>query len=222
MAAVAIWRHVDIRKLFDRLYLIVAAALFVSTLSIEGFVCLFRNFAFGQSRVEIDIVRVEDHVSLTMIPSRAWKVKAGQYLNIVIPGLGLTSILQGYPMTIAWWTTGPNSCLYFLVEPRSAFAKKLLTVAHRPRVDDEGRPSTDPKDYYFAYFSGPHGRTIVVDKYGSVLLIATGMGIAAQIPYLKELIQRYNSGQARTRKVTLVWQLDDWSTCKNSFSGPPN
>jgi hypothetical protein len=38
-------------------------------------------------------------------------------------------------------------------------------------------------------------------------MIATGFGIAAQLPYVKQLIHGYNNCKARTRRVHLVWQL---------------
>lgn len=39
-------------------------------------------------------------------------------------------------------------------------------------------------------------------------MIATGIGIAAQLPYLKELIWGFNYCNIRTRRIYLVWQLE--------------
>ena len=39
-------------------------------------------------------------------------------------------------------------------------------------------------------------------------MVATGIGIAAQLPYLKELIKGFNNCETRTRRIHLVWQLD--------------
>jgi NAD(P)H-flavin reductase len=58
-----------------------------------------------------------------------------------------------------------------------------------------------------ALFSGPHGISTPVCAYESVIMIATGFGIAAQLPYVKQLILGYNNCKARTRRVHLVWQL---------------
>ncbi len=41
-----------------------------------------------------------------------------------------------------------------------------------------------------------------------VILVASGFGIAAHLPYLRQLIYRYNSRKVRTRRIHLVWQLE--------------
>ncbi|KAL9132042.1 MAG: hypothetical protein Q9217_000170 [Psora testacea] len=69
----------------------------------------------------------------------------------------------------------------------------------------EGEPQTS--DFRLAIFSGPHGTVISVGDYGKVLMIAAGSGIAAQLPYLKELVRGFNNYQVRTREIRLVWQL---------------
>ncbi|GKT83956.1 cell surface metalloreductase [Colletotrichum tofieldiae] len=38
-------------------------------------------------------------------------------------------------------------------------------------------------------------------------MVASGYGIAAQLPYLKKLIYEFNSRKARTRRIHLVWKL---------------
>ena len=58
-----------------------------------------------------------------------------------------------------------------------------------------------------ALFSGPHRISTPVYAYESIIMIATGFGIAAQLPYVKQLIHGYNNCKARTRRVHLVWQL---------------
>ncbi|KAL9126744.1 MAG: hypothetical protein Q9217_004251 [Psora testacea] len=66
-----------------------------------------------------------------------------------------------------------------------------------------------PSGLRIALFSGPHCSGAPIGDYGKVLLVATGFGIAAQLPLLKELIQGFNRSQVRTRTIHLVWQLDD-------------
>jgi hypothetical protein len=39
-------------------------------------------------------------------------------------------------------------------------------------------------------------------------MVASGFGIAAQLPYLRQLIYGYNASKTRTRRVHLVWQLE--------------
>jgi len=61
--------------------------------------------------------------------------------------------------------------------------------------------------FYRAWLSGPYGHGAPVGESGSVLLIATDIGIAAQLPYLKELISGFNHYQVRTRRIDLVRQV---------------
>ena len=56
-------------------------------------------------------------------------------------------------------------------------------------------------------FSGPHGSVAPVGDNESVIMIASGSGIAAQLPYLRQLIHDHNNHKARTRRVHLVWYL---------------
>ena len=48
---------------------------------------------------------------------------------------------------------------------------------------------------------------MAVDEYESVLMIASGFGIAAQLPYLKRLIHGHNAREVRARQILLVWEI---------------
>lgn len=94
-----------------------------------------------------DVARVDVAVS------RAWKFKAGQYLYLYMPTLGLWT---SHPFSVAWTSTdcaeasekhssgdslnilleGPKqTTMSFLVKGRDGFTKKLLKKARR---SDEG------------------------------------------------------------------------------------
>jgi len=44
---------------------------------------------------------------------------------------------------------------------------------------------------------------------GNILMVASGFGIAARLPYLKQLIHGYNAREVRARRIYLVWQVRD-------------
>ena len=50
------------------------------------------------------------------------------------------------------------------------------------------RGSSKPSKLRIAFFSRPHYLGAPISNYGKVLIVATGFGIAAQLPFLKELI----------------------------------
>ena len=74
----------------------------------------------------------------------------------------------------------------------------------------EGEPQRS--DFRLAVISGPHGMGIPVGDHGKVLMIATGFGIVAQIPYLKQLVWGLNRHQVRTREIRLIWQLQSFGS----------
>jgi hypothetical protein len=96
------------------------------------------------------------------------------------------------------WAEGHQNTLELLIEPRRGLTGELLCCRKYDMKINRSR---------LALFSGPHGLSMPICAYESVIMIATGFGIAAQLPYLKQLIQGYNNCKARTRRVYLVWQL---------------
>jgi hypothetical protein len=48
--------------------------------------------------------------------------------------------------------------------------------------------------------------------------VASGIGIAAQLPYIKELLRKRREASVRTQTVTLIWKLDrteDWECARD-------
>ncbi len=101
-------------------------------------------------------------------------------------------------------------CLYFLVKPEDGLTRTMHQRAHEVKSFDfvEDPKCLPMENSYLAWISGPHGSGAPVGEYGSVLMIATGIGIAAQLPYLKELIWGFNHCETRTRRIHLVWELE--------------
>ena len=88
-----------------------------------------------------------------------------------------------------------------LAKVDSGFTKELSTSGY-----DEIRILVD----------GPYGGPINVTPYAGVTMMATGAGIAAQLPYMKELLefQRSIRDTGGKQKISLIWQLDQ--ECKFS------
>lgn len=92
--------------------------------------------------------------------------------------------------------------LVLLIEPRRGLTQELL--GH-----------TGAADSRLVLFGGPHGISAPVDEYESVLMIASGSGITAHLPYLKQLIHSYSARKVRARRIHLVWQLPDIGESQN-------
>jgi NAD(P)H-flavin reductase len=110
-----------------------------------------------------------------------------------LPGLGCRSIFQRHPIPIAWWED----------DERGMAKTIILLVKTGP---DNTLLSHDSR--LTSFIQGPYGRAIDFASYDRVLMIATGMGIAAQLPYLKELVMMKDRKRA-TRQLYVVWQLEE-------------
>ncbi|KAI9753306.1 MAG: hypothetical protein M4579_005225 [Chaenotheca gracillima] len=120
------------------------------------------------------------------------------------PGVSFFSFFQAHPFMITWWESVDDEAqnVSLLIKARDGFTDKLL------------RRST-PGDWILTVVDGPYGSASNAADYGSVVMFATGIGIAAQIPYIKALIRDYREHKARTKRISLFWQLDhtgefDW------------
>jgi hypothetical protein len=63
---------------------------------------------------------------------------------------------------------------------------------------------------------GPYGREIDLRPFGTVLLFATGIGIAAHIPYLRRLVELERHWDAMTKRIALFWEIQSECECLSS------
>lgn len=103
---------------------------------------------------------------------------------------------------VASCADGEQTTLELLIEPQKGLTSKYL----RNSINISGLASADLR---LALFSGPHGLSAPLADFETVLLVASGLGIATQLPYLRHLIRGYNDFQVRIRRIHLVWQLDN-------------
>ena len=110
-------------------------------------------------------------------------------------GTGLTcndngpwSFLQSHPFVVISWAEKPQDHLDLFIEPRRSLTRELLYHAKNGHAMNP-----------LVLFSGPHGKSIPMDDCENILIVVSGFGIAAHLPYLKQLIHRYNAREVRTR-----------------------
>lgn len=148
--------------------------------------------ADASSRELVDQVGV---LRLDILVPRLWRVRAGQSIFLSIPKLGLFTGLRGHPFTISWWRRDHHGLqLSLLVQPRAGFTAELNRHIH---------------EVLSAFIDGPYSAPHDLGQYGTVIMFASGIGIASHMPYIKELINGYNSYEVRTRRVVLVWQVEE-------------
>lgn len=96
------------------------------------------------------------------------------------------------------WAEKPQEHLDLFIEPRRGLTRELLYHAKNTHAMNP-----------LVMFSGPHGKSIPMDDSENILMVASDFGIAAHLPYLKQLIHGYNVREVRARRIHLVWQVRD-------------
>lgn len=127
--------------------------------------------------------------------ARPLKFKAGQYIYLTLWGLSTFSALESHPFQICWAYQDEEGqqVLILLAQPRRGFTRKISGSSYQR---------------YPAFVEGPYGKPLHLGQYGTILLLATGVGIAGQLAYIKELLQLYHECEAKTRRIALFWELD--------------
>ena len=199
LCAYSIWQHVPAAKIFPRFYLYTSAASFAVTSVLQGWTILHRNGVFRHKPTSAAITHSHGTVKIRMQLSRPLQVDPGQYINLWMPFVGFWSILQSHPFVVTSWADTPQTTLELFVQPRRGFTRELL---HHARQGDR-------KNIQWVMFSGPHGQSVHMGKYEKVIMVADGAGIAAQLPHLKRLIYGHQARQVFTRRIHLVWQIND-------------
>ena len=115
-----------------------------------------------------------------------------------MPSVSFWSFLQSHPFVVISWAEKPQDHLDLFIEPRRGLTRELLYYA-------KSGHAMNP----WVLFSGPHGNSIPIDDCENILIVASGFGIAARLPYLKQLIHGYNAREVRARRIYLVWQVRD-------------
>jgi predicted ferric reductase len=212
VAAIALWRHLSVGQFQARYYILGGIVFWGGGLLVGCLLDCRYNVNLGQGKwlpmanivtvyqtEKDDQVVTTDACHLEIIVRRRWSVQPGEYLFICLRGLRFPYNFQRHPFWIVWWDEDSEKGMVhldMLVRRRQGFTRRLLS--HR-------------ETEFTARISRPFGRSEDFGDYGSVLMFATDVGIAAHLPYLKMLMQGRSEASIRTRHVVVVWQVEDSS-----------
>ncbi|KAI9037210.1 FAD-binding domain protein [Aspergillus affinis] len=205
---VTAWLHLKQRFGFDGICLIISVGLFLLNSVICVLCQTFRNVVAGQQFAVSDVIKHKDAVELTFRPPRPWRARAGQYVYITAPGLRPLSFAESHPFTVIWWECDPDGKVInisLLAKAETGFSRALYTSPYsRLRI----------------LIDGPYGESLNIQGYTSVVAVATGIGIAGQLPYVKEFVERrlpQTTGRqaSHNKRILLIWRLqeeyhEDW------------
>ncbi|KAI9889392.1 MAG: hypothetical protein M1814_005328 [Vezdaea aestivalis] len=175
---VALWRHIKTKRISSKIYLWIRVSVWTLNSIVHWAMFIFRNFVFGHPIARAQISQLINAIQIDLIVPRPWKIHAGQYIFLTIPR----------------WNEDPReSKICLLVKPQRGFTSKLTRNTDYPMR---------------AFLDGPYGLRHKFGDFGTVLIFASGIGVAGQPPHVKELIAGYNNFEVRTRRIALFWQID--------------
>jgi NAD(P)H-flavin reductase len=198
LVIVMVWMHLKDRLNLNGKLLIASLGAYVASSAYYLAHQIYRNTMAGKFFAVADITRTKDAVELTFRPRRPWKVCAGQYVYLKAPGVRLLSFAESHPFNIVWWENGPDGkgeIISILAKVQSGFTKDLFSCS---------------RNHLRVIIDGPYGENKDTEPYDSVVMICTGIGIAAQLPYAREMILRQMPADHSHRKqrVSIIWMME--------------
>lgn len=197
----ALWYHVSATNSSIKGYVLGVCVAFGAVPTLQLLQILIRNRFFYHGIPRVHIRSMGTSTLLHLRSSTVVNYQAGQYVNLYIPGIGIRSAFESHPFTVVAATreaTGQECQL--MIKPARGWSRRLLEHAERSHASHSNS--------YVAFFSGPHGRTVPMNEYGTVILVAAQWGIMAQLPYLEYLIRSSHNSCTKVQKAYLIWQLD--------------
>lgn len=197
----ALWYHISNTNSLVKWYVLGVSGASGALPTFQLLQILIRNRFFYHGTARVHVQRMGVSTLLHLRSPIVVNYQAGQYVNLYMPGIGIRSAFESHPFTVVAATreaTGQDCQL--MVKPARGWSRRLLECAERSHA---GHSKS-----YVAFFSGPHGRTISMNEYGTVVLVASRWGIMAQLPYLEYLIRSSHNSCTNVQKAYLIWQLD--------------
>jgi predicted ferric reductase len=196
--AYSMWRHLPSDQTFPRGYVYISVGLFLVMFVLQSGSVIFQNGIFRYHLPRATITHDHGAVKVRMHLQKPLKIDDGQYINLWMPFVSFWSFAQGHPFMVISWALGKQDTVDLLIEPRRGVTQELLVHAKKGSTI-----------YRLVMFSGPHGTSVAMDEYETILMIASGFGIAAHLAHLKRLIHGYSARLIRARRIHLVWQIRD-------------
>ncbi|KFY92686.1 hypothetical protein V500_04068, partial [Pseudogymnoascus sp. VKM F-4518 (FW-2643)] len=169
MALLAIWRHLPTKTPAAK-FLKVGICQWAIMSAVHWGLFARRNFVFGRPFATAVVTPLSNKseayptqvLQVDITVPRPWRVWAGQHVFLSIPGLGIFTGLRGHPFVIAWWDRDRSGLtISILVTSKNGFTRELSRNANKT---------------FRAFIDGPFGIPHDFGAYGTVIMIATGIG----------------------------------------------
>jgi predicted ferric reductase len=215
LSVVTIWYHLHLSQIPEVKILYAVVAIWGAERSLRIVKLLYRNIGNGGSKALIECLP-GNAVRVTVNLARPWSFKPGQHAYLYMPAMGLWT---SHPFSVAWSEEAENlsekkglvsnqqdilalrkTKMSFIIRARTGFTNTLFKRAGA---------APDGRMYTSCFAEGPYGGLHVMHSYGTVMLFAGGIGISHQVPYVRDLVAGFANGTVATRKVILVWVIQN-------------
>jgi predicted ferric reductase len=191
-----LWLHTSKANKISRVQVIVGTCIWVATYTHRNVLLVYRNFSVSKPSTSVLVESIHNSLLVKVKLPRPWIVKPGQYIYLTMMRPGFFSIFQRHPFMVA----GSESREYdfqLYIQPRKGFTNRLLarTLGGATELS--------------AFIEGPYGRGFDLQDFGTVVLFASGIGIAGHLAYIQSLIQDYRQSKTKTRDLLLIWHVEN-------------
>lgn len=208
LAVAAVWIHLKGLPQLRIMYGVVSLWVFERTCRL--ILIIMRNVGSGGTKADVEVLP-GDAVRVTIRMARPWKFRPGQHAYIYMPSIGLWT---NHPFSLAWSDEEEDlseekglamnrqdilemrkTSVSMIIRRRTGFTERLFKKAD---LSPAGKFTTS------ALIEGPYGGENLT-SYGTVMLWAAGIGIAHQVPHVRDIVASFANGTTATRRLTLVW-----------------
>jgi predicted ferric reductase len=214
IAVMGIYYHLAIKDYSWIKYINIVISLWATDRGLRLLRLLYRNVGRKMTTATCEALP-GDAVRVTICMARPWKFQPGQHLYLYMPRLALWT---SHPFSVSWSEQeqyvkfddeklslhrqdivhAGQSTMSLIIRRRTGFTDTLYKKAYA---------SPDRTFTTRALVEGPYGKVDTLGSYGSVVLIAGGVGITHPVAYVRELVGAFAQGTVATRRVTLVWVI---------------
>ncbi|KIN06085.1 hypothetical protein OIDMADRAFT_154862 [Oidiodendron maius Zn] len=209
LVIIVIWFHLRLSNIPQITILYGVVALWVTEHLLRATRVLYRNRGGSKAVVE---ALPGNACRVTIAMARPWSFKPGQHAYLYIPSLGLWT---SHPFSVAWSQEteilDPDEKLAMNRQDILAMQKTSLSFIVRARTGftntlyQRALASTDGRFTANCVAEGPYGGMHMMHSYGTVMLIAGGVGITHQVPHVRDLVAGYANGTVAVRRLVLIW-----------------
>ncbi|KAF7894689.1 uncharacterized protein EAF01_010139 [Botrytis porri] len=190
-------------------YLLAAGCTWIFVRIVQFANSIYRSKIIGQSFSRAVIWTIPGALQIHVKVGRPWRYHAGQYVYLCIPGATYGSWMQSHPYFVSWWYKDQhgNDIVVFILECKKGFSLSLAAHSSGNLILNGNRIEEQFVIGLRSLVEGPYGSVTPLSEYGTVLLFANGIGIAAQLPYIKQFLQGYHDWDVKARKIALYWEV---------------